>query len=120
MVSANGHRHDEEDTLVACSCCGKWVEDTEAANTDFSKVPYPHDVGFGMCKECGGDKSVKDIKSEEGVKKKMGWAMQTFCEARFDVIRKSLKPENRAKWDRCTYAKKVMVVLGFVEKGSII
>lgn len=97
--------------ILDCSCCGRGIRDNEEENVSYGQVPYPHDTGYGMCKECGGDSEAEDIK------KRMGWGMVCFVEARFDIIRKRLKPENQAKWDRCSWEKKALTVLEFVEQG---
>lgn len=104
----------ECDSMVQCGCCGEWIKDTPEENVHHGMVPYPDDVGFGECKACGGDPESKDVK------KKMGWAMVMFCEARFDTIRKSLNENNRKKWDECSWEKKCLIVLSFVEKGYMI
>jgi hypothetical protein len=72
-----------------------------------------------MCTECGGDKNADDS-SDEGFKRKMGWATITICEARFDVVRKNLSPKHQAHWDSCNYRKKCAIVLRLMEKGIII
>jgi hypothetical protein len=100
--------------IVSCSCCGKGIYDNAKENVHFGMIPYPDDNGFGMCVECGGDKKSKDPK------KRMGWGMVTFVEARFDTVRKSLNEKNQKKWDECTWEKKALVVLGLVEKGAMI
>lgn len=47
-------------------------------------------------------------------------ASQMFYEARFPIVRDSLKPENRDKWDRWTYEQKALFVARMVRKGVII
>ena len=58
--------------------------------------------------------------TDNAVRRRMGWAMTMFCEARFDVVRKALSPEKQANWDSLSYAKKCAVVLDFVQKGYMI
>ena len=105
---------NEEIYWLTCSCCGALIRNTPEDNTSFSDSPYPHDESFGMCRGCGGNPEAKDIK------KKPGWAMVTFCEARFKVVRNSVSPENQQKWDNFSYEKKCYTVLGLVEKGAIV
>jgi hypothetical protein len=116
-------RHDEGAwqmcDILTCTCCGKGLPDTPEANVSHAEVPYPHDTGFGLCRQGGGDPNA-DMTTEDGVRKRMGWQMTAFCEARFDVVRKHLKPEQQAKWDGLSYAKKCAVVLGLVREGAII
>jgi hypothetical protein len=103
-----------QDVYLSCSCCGAGILNNAEQNVHFGLVPYPDDQGFGMCKDCGGDKDSDDIK------KRMGWGMVTFVEARFDTIRKNLSEKNQKNWDRCSWEKKACIVLDFVEKGVMI
>jgi hypothetical protein len=105
--------------ILSCTCCGQGLCDTPEENVSQGQVPYPYDTGFGLCRPCGGDPTA-DMSTEEGVRKRMGWQMTTFCEARFDPIRRNLKPENQARWDGLSYAKKCSVVLGLVRDGTIV
>ncbi len=105
--------------LLTCTCCGGGVYDTPEENVSHGEVPYPHDTGFGLCRECGGDPTA-DMTTDEGVKKRMGWQMTTFCEARFDLLRRNLKPQQQVHWDGLSYAKKCSVVLGLIREGIII
>lgn len=102
-----------------CSCCGKSIRDTADENRDHGAQPNPHDAGYGMCIDCGGDKTLKGH-DEATVKRRLGWAGQTFYEARFGTIRRSITPTNRAKFDAMTYAKKLVIVAGLIEKGVLI
>lgn len=99
----------QNDEMVFCSCCGAFIPQGE----DVAE-PGSCDIGVGHCKNCFGDPKAEDFK------KQIGWAMQVFCEARFPLIRKNLKPENKIKWDGLTYEKKCHVVQKLVEKGIII
>ena len=105
--------------VLTCTCCGRGLCDTPNENVSHGQVPYPHDVGFGLCRSCGGDPTA-DMTTEGGVRKRMGWQMSSFCEARFEPVRRGLKPENRARWDALSYARKCSVVLGLVREGTII
>ena len=105
--------------ILTCTCCGTGVRDTPADNVSHGQTPCPHDTGFGLCRECGGD-AAADMNTDEGVRRRMGWQMTTFCEARFDVVRRNLKPDNQARWDGLSYAKKCSVVIGLVRDGTII
>ena len=46
--------------------------------------------------------------TEKAARRKMGWAMTMFCEARFDIVRRHLSPEAQAKWDSISYAKSAL------------
>lgn len=100
--------------ILTCSCCGAGLRDSAKENVSFGWVPYPHDQGYGMCRDCGGDPEAKTRK------KKMGWAAATFFEARFEVLQQSLSEENRAKFSAMSYERKCAVVAGLVQKGVII
>jgi len=110
---------------LTCTCCGSGVRDTPDENASHGESPYPHDNGFGLCVECGGDKSAgagkpaRDLTDAE-VKKRLGWQGTIFYEARIAVVRERLNDANRAKFDAMTYGKKVVVVAGLVEKGVLI
>ena len=105
--------------ILSCTCCGAGLRDTVEENVSHGQVPYPHDTGYGLCRDCGGDHTA-DTATDEGLRRWMGWQMTTFCEARFDVVRRNLKGEAQAKWDRLSYAKKCRVVLGLVKDGILV
>jgi hypothetical protein len=102
---------------VTCSCCGKYIADTPEENLDFET--RGQDAGYGHCRECFGEPTVKGT-DEAAVKKRLGWAGQIFYESRFDTVRKALNPENQSKWDKCSYAKKVLLIGQMIEKGQMI
>jgi len=109
--------------VITCGCCGKGIHDNKEENVHFGMVPYPDDVGFGMCKECGGDDSITDkeaAEDEEAFKKKLGWGGQMFFEHRFDIARKALSPEKQEHWDTLPYRKKVAFIAKAVENGWMI
>ena len=99
---------------LTCSCCGTLIRNIPEENVNYHETPDPHDIGFGTCPDCGGDPSASDIK------KKMGWAMVMFVEARFGVVRDNINEENREKWDAFSWEKRANMVLRLVEKGAII
>lgn len=104
---------------VRCSCCGNDIPDDAECNVDFGKVPNPHDTGYGMCVECGGDKTFKGI-DEAACKKRLGWAGRTFYEARFEILEKKLSEKNAEKFKAMPYSKKLVIVAGLIEKGAMI
>lgn len=101
-----------------CSCCGAGILAPEE-NTDHGKEPYPHDDGQGMCRECGGDDRETGT-TEAAARRRLGWAACTFAEARFDVVRNGLNATNRARFEAMSFAQKVAIVYGLVERGVII
>jgi hypothetical protein len=58
--------------------------------------------------------------TDSAARKRLGWQRTMFCEARFDVVRKALNPENQEKWGRQCFANKCLVVMDFVRKGYVI
>ena len=82
-------------------------------------LPSPHDTGFGLCWESGGAPTA-DTRTGDGVRRRMGRQMTTFCDARFDVVRRNRKPESERKRDGLSHAKTCSVVLGLVCEGTII
>lgn len=58
--------------------------------------------------------------TDKAVRRKLGWQITTFCEARFDVLRAKLSPENQTRWDNFSYGRKCSVVMDFVKKGYLI
>jgi len=58
--------------------------------------------------------------TDNAERRRVGWPMTMFCEARFDMVRQALSPEKQAKWDSLNYAKKCAVVQDFVKKGYMI
>jgi len=99
---------------LTCDCCGKEVRNTPEDNMALQERTYPCDTGFGWCKECFGDPNSRSFR------KRIGWAAQTFYEARFKVIRDNLSAENKLLWDAATYIKKCWYVQKMVEKGVMI
>jgi len=109
---------------LSCTCCGKGVRDNAAENVSFGEQPYPHDTGIGMCRECGGDDRVKATSkkplSEKAVRKRIGWASETFYDARIDVVAKRLSGAHAEKFKAMSYVQKIAIVQGLVEKGVIV
>ena len=100
--------------FLTCSCCGNGLGNNAKENVAFGQEPYPFDEGFGMCRDCGGDPE------GDTIRKKMGWATATFCEARFNVLRSRLNEKNRTKFDACSYEKKCLLILSAVEDGYLV
>ncbi len=104
----------ETTTLLVCSCCGAGVHDTLHENVSHGKEPYPHDVGFGLCRRCGGDPNASDLWE------RMGWAAETFYKTRFGLIRDALRGEQREQFDGLPLEKKVALVTRLVKRGVIV
>lgn len=86
-----------------CGCCSNMVQVSVDVNDE--------DV---YCKDCMGNPEAKRFR------KRIGWAGRMFYEARFPVIRKNLKPENKAKWDSFSYERKCTIIGKAIEKGLMI
>ena len=104
--------------LLTCSCCGTGVYDTPEHNVSHGEVPYPHDQGFGMCVKCGGDKRETGTTAPK-LRKRMGWAGQTFFDARIEVLRKRLTGANLEKFNTMSFERKVVVITKMVERGML-
>lgn len=109
--------------MLSCSCCGRGLLDTPEQNVSHGQVPYPHDVGCGMCLACGGDpKGAEELEKagaddEKVTRRAMGWAFAMFVDARVTRLREALNETNRSKLDAMPYSKKVEVVCRMVERG---
>lgn len=93
----------EETKFSHCGCCSELVE-----------VPIDTCDEDVYCKQCMGDPEAKRFKAQ------IGWAGRMFYEARFDIIRKKLKPENQAKWDKLSYERKCSIIGKAIQKGLMI
>lgn len=100
---------------LTCDCCGCGVEDTPEANAWHGVLPYPGDIDhIGMCRDCGGDPEARTTR------RRLGWAMCTFVDARIPILEARLSAANSARFKAMTYEKKATIVLGMVGKGLII
>lgn len=95
----------QEIKLLTCSCCGSGFYGLQDVSAD---------EGFGYCSKCGGDPEAKSFK------KRIGWGLATFYEARFDIVRERLNEENRKKWDVLRYSRKCAFISNQVENGKMI
>lgn len=99
---------------LACDFCGKGIEDTPEENAWHGVIPYPGDMPHtGMCLGCAGDPSARTVR------KRLGWAMTAFIDARIPIIRDALSPGNREKFEKMDYEGKANVVTRMVAKGLI-
>ncbi len=102
-------------SALACDYCGKGVEDTPEENVWHGVTPYPGDIYHtGMCLDCGGDPEARTVR------KRMGWALVSFIDARIPIIRNALKPDNRASFEKMNYEEKANVVTRMVARGVIV
>jgi len=109
---------------VLCSCCGAYVENTPQHNVSLhgdAGDSYPHDDGYGECTSCGGDPSVpySDDITEAQLRRRMGWGMTCFVDARIARLRETMNPANVARLDTMEYSGQVAIVLRMVERGII-
>jgi hypothetical protein len=111
-----------DDAIVSCSCCGRGIRDNAEENCDFNT--RGQDQGFGMCRECGGEDpgtwGDASKMTEEEFKKKQGWALTTFYDARMEPFRSRLNAKNQATWDTLPYWKKCYLLENAVKDGLII
>ena len=111
--------------MLRCSCCGGSLLDSPEENVSHGRAPYPHDTGFGMCRDCGGDpEGAKKLKragadDETVTRKAMGWTMANFVDARIPRLAEALSPENRARFEAMTYSQQAEVICSLVESGPL-
>ena len=86
-----------------CGCCDNMVK--------VAMDVCEEDV---YCTRCMGSPRAKTFKGS------IGWAGRMFFEARFDILRKQLKPENQVKWDSFDYERKCRIIGHAIEKGLMI
>jgi hypothetical protein len=99
---------------LSCDFCGKGILDTPEENAWHGVVPYPGDLPHtGMCLGCGGGPSAR------AARKRLGWAMTAFIDARIPIIRDALSPANRASFEKMDYEGKANVVTRMVARGVI-
>ncbi len=100
---------------LSCDFCGKGIYDTPQENAWHGVVPYPGDLPrTGMCLGCAGDPAAKTVR------KRMGWALTTFVDARIPIIRDALSSANRASFEKMTYEQQANVVARMVARGVIV
>jgi hypothetical protein len=100
---------------LTCDFCGQGILDTPEDNCWHGVLPYPGDIDHtGMCRACGGDPTAGTVR------KKLGWAMTCFVDARIPIIRNALSPANRASFEKMDYEGKANVVTRMVAKGVIV
>lgn len=98
---------------VACSCCGATILDNVVENVWHGVEPYPGDFGTGMCRACGGDPDATDPR------KRLGFALCLFVDARIPIVAKRLSERNRARFRAMDYEHQAHVVLELVARGAL-
>lgn len=100
---------------LSCDFCGKGIDDTPQENAWHGVVPYPGDLPHtGMCLSCAGDPEARTVK------KRMGWALTAFVDARIPIIRNALSSKNREHFEAMTYEQQANVVARMVARGVIV
>lgn len=100
---------------LSCDFCGKGIDDTPLENAWHGVVPYPGDLQHtGMCRGCAGDPAARTVR------KRLGWALTAFIDARIPIIRDALSPANWASFEKMTYEQKANVVTKMVARGVIV
>ena len=103
---------------LTCTCCGSGIRDTPDENVSHNEQPNPHDVGYGLCVPCGGDKKSRGL-SERATRKRIGWAGEVFFDARIKLLLEKLNEKNAEEFRRRSYASKVAMVTQLIEKGVL-
>jgi hypothetical protein len=104
----------EDNEIITCHCCGRGLRNDAKGNVHYGESPYPDDEGFGLCVECGGDKNASDIH------RRLGWAGRTFYDARIEVLRNNLSPENKARFEALSYERKIYIITRLIERGKMV
>lgn len=119
----------EHGEILVCTCCGSSLRNTPEENVSYGVEPYPHDEGFGACRECFGEAASPELQlqpsdtpdaAEKKARRRMGWAAQCFYDSRIETVLKSLNEVNRAKFVAMSYVQKCNIIAGLVEKGVLI
>ena len=84
---------------MICSCCGGHLNHDQ--NVSKGIEPYPHDLGYGLHKECA------------------EWQLRVFFDARIELMRDALSPKNRERFDEMTRAEQEGVVIHMIEQGLL-
>lgn len=106
------------DVWLSCSCCGSGIRDTPEENVSHGERPDPHDVGYGLCVRCGGDKKSRGI-SEKATRKRIGWAAEVFYDPRIKILMQKLNEKNAEEFRRRSYASKIVIIMELVKKGVL-
>ena len=98
---------------LVCTCCGASIQDDAAENVWHGEVPYPGDIGTGMCRSCGGDPEAKEPRA------RLGFAVTTFVDARIRLVAERLSRNNRQRFFAMPYEEQANFILRLVGKGVI-
>ena len=96
---------------VVCSCCGLCVARND--NVLLDVIPYPGDLGTGLCRSCGGDPGARDSRE------RLGFVATTFVDARIPLIADALSEKNRRHFLSLPYEKQADFVFRLVERGLL-
>lgn len=101
---------------LVCSCCGAGIRDTKRENVSHGMIPYPHDLGFGMCRECGGDDEAEGD-DDAAVRRRLGWAGEMFYDARIEIVQEKLSAPNAEKFRAMPLRRKIAFVNKAIGRG---
>lgn len=99
--------------FLTCTCCGRAILDTAAENVWDGEVPYPGDLGTGLCRGCGGDPDAEDPRE------RLGFAVTAFVDARIPIVAARLSPKNCGHFLVLPYEEQVRMVLTLVARGLL-
>lgn len=100
-------------TDIVCSCCGGALRDNGRENVWHGEVPYPGDLGTGLCRDCGGDPDAKCPR------KRLGFAVCCFVDARIPRVAEALSYWNRVHFLALTYEEQAEIILRLVARGVL-
>lgn len=86
----------------------------QAENVWRHEVPYPGDLGTGLCRACGGDPEAKEPR------KRLGYATTIFVDARIPLVAQRLSEANRKHFLSLEYEKQAEFVFRCVAKGYLL
>ena len=101
------------DADLVCTCCGASIKDDTKENVWHGEVPYPGDAATGMCRSCGGDPEAQEPR------KRLGFAVTTFVDARIPFVAEHLSRNNRQRFFAMPYEDQAEFILRLVGKGVI-
>jgi len=104
---------EPDDGCVVCTCCGASIKDDATENVWHGERPYPGDAGTGMCRNCGGDPEAPEPR------KRLGFAVTTFVDARIPFVAERLSRNNRQHFFGMPYEDQAEFIFRLVKKGLV-
>ena len=103
----------ETGDAIVCAFCGRALLHTPEDNAYFGTEPYPADLGYGLCRGCGGDSKAADIRE------RMGAALCMIVDARIPLVAKRLGDAHRERFLELPYESQALFIIRLMEEGVI-